>query len=576
MRKRSLSPALIVGAALALSTLAPRRADAGGAVLGETSREVTPVAVRVATSSDGTRSTRWQSVVVPAGERVAWLVPAKPGAKVDFAGEAFFAALDSATTVRVERPEGGAGCGQPGDLATVHDSVPQERATREPGAPFVLRDAAELQRFASENGFVVPSHLEGRAFRDGFSLVALVFQAGARPVTTPVVRVSDDGPPVLPLVLTRGANARVPVTAWVISDGPAQVGTRVPLDSSTVVWGPEGTTYFEAREAALSTYRGFGFVTEAAGHSLTLGPLPPAPDGSKLSTLAELFASRVAKTTPESDRCADALARLTNAPLRFGIACAPGALVTVPGGDVPACDESNGDADVTRATCDTPENDLAIAFSGKRADRVAVTRAHGFVALGEYGGLVGFSDGPAKDPILTAGKLSSSCGASPTPFTPTPGPTGAPGGGSYGTGSAGRDGEVVRYETSSCSGNTVAIYDTSSDSTYASDTSDDSCGGSSSSSSDGSDSSSDDTGCGGDTVGGDNDGSSSDSCSSDSSSSDSSDSCSSDSGSSSDSCKADSKSSHRRGKKSPMSRAAFLIVALALPMRRLFKKRSSV
>ena len=101
---RSIS--LLAASIVALALLAPSEARAGGAVLGET-RATGPVAIRVATSSDGARTTRWQSVVVPAGERIAWLVPARPGARIDFAGEPFFAALDESTTVHVARPRGG-------------------------------------------------------------------------------------------------------------------------------------------------------------------------------------------------------------------------------------------------------------------------------------------------------------------------------------------------------------------------------------------------------------------------------------------------------------------------------------
>ncbi len=548
--------------------LAATPAHAGGATLGTDPRGLAPLGLRVALSSDGARSTRWQMAVLPPGEPVAWLVPARPGAVLDLAGEPFFAALNDATRVRVARPPSagtanaaGALCGPDGDLEVVRDEVPQERATPSAAQPTLLTTEAELARFATERGFALPAGLAGRAFRDGFALIALTFDAGARPSSTPVVRVTDEGAPTLPLLLTRALGSPIPVTAWVLGESPAQLGAAVDLPAAEIVWSPLGSNYLAARERAVAKYRGFGFLTEGASHELVFGGFAPS---AAQPALVETFAARVARTTPEAAACADALGRLRNAPVRFGRVCGAGALGRVPGpGD--ACAPAAGDADVTLATCGTTDDDLALAFSGKRVDRLSLTRAYGLIPTGTYGALVGIEPGAERATTVTSGAFDPSCGTATSPAAPRPpatSPTAAPT--QRGSGTSRDDGAEQTYEGSGCSGGGAVAVDTSSDT----DTSD-SCGGGSSSSSD--DAASSDSGCGGDTVGGDNDGAG-DACASDSSSS-SGDSCG--GGSSGDDCSGADAAPKRSGRsgKSPVSRAALALFALALPLRRLLRKR---
>jgi len=560
---RRIAP--LAALALLALTAATGPAHASGLVLGE--KPVSPLSLRVATSSDGARTTRWQSMVIPAGQRVAWLVPVRPGARVDLAGEALLAALDESTAVHVARPVGGtSACGTEGEIETIASNHPAERAQAESPTPVLLSDETELRQFAVTQGFFVPKGAAARTFRDGFSVLALTFASRARATTTPVVRVTDDGPGSVPLVLADTSEADVELTTWVVAEGPVQLGTRVALPSGSVAWTMMGSTYREERTKLLVSYRGFGFLTEAAGHDLVFGPRALLPDGTVPPSLAAAYASRVARTPGESASCSANLSRMTSHPVRFGVTCPLGALAAVP--PEAACAPQAGDSDVSAATCGSNEDDLAIAFSGKRIDRIAVTRSAGLVLAGSLGAFVSATEGQDKEPVVTA-KLAETC-LPAKPLDP-PGPTGAPSRGPQG-GVAEDPGSATYYESGGCSGG-GGVYVVgggsgggggSTDTSGAGSSSDESCDSSSTSDS----SSSDDAGCGGDTVGGDNDGSG-DACSS--GSSDSSDSCDSGSGDSCDSPDASNKKG-RHGK-SPMSRAAFVLVALALPLRRLFRRR---
>lgn len=544
MRRIALSVAAL---ALALGTVAgPARAS--GTMLAERG-SAAPVALRIAASSDGARTTRWQSIVLPAGQRVAWLVPVRPGADVDFAGEAFFAALEETTAVKVERPRGGSSaCGLEGTLETVWSDLPTDRAPLDTTPTTYLADEDALDRYATAAGFVVPPGTAARAFRDGFSLLALSFAPRARPAATPIVRVTDDGPLSLPIVLADGAPADVAVTAFTIAEGPIQVGNRAVV--GPVVWGVNGSTYREERAAALVATRGFGYVTEAAGHDLVFGPRPLLPNGVAPAPLVASYAARVAPSPQKATSCAADFSRMASHPVAFGIACPRGALATI--GEGSKCVAAPGATDPMLAACGSDEDDLAIAFSGKNVGRVSVTRAAGLVLAGSNGSFVATSAGEDREPVVVA-TLAAECGGGKMVDPRGPSSSDPP---LRGPGPAASSSDEARYYETGCSGGTY--IDTSSASSYPSSSSDESCDSSSTS-----DSSSEETGCGGDTVGGDNDGSS-DACSSDSS--DSSDSCDSGSGDACDSPDAQNRKGNRG--KSPMSRAAFVLVALALPLRR--------
>lgn len=553
------------------AALAPPVAHASG-TLGTSPRGVAPTAVRVAIATDGVRTTRWQMAVLPPGERIAWLVPARPGAAIDLAGDPFFAALDEATQVRVLRPvaaPSAARCGAEGEIELVRDDTPTERATPEPGGPVVLTSAAELTRFAADRGLYLAPGFASLAFQDGSLLIAIVFAPGARPSSTPVLRVSDDGPAALPLFLTRATSEPVPVTAWVVGAAPAQFGAPVALAGSSVVWGERGSNYRAARDEAVAAYRGFGFLTEAASHDLVFGPLPTLPNGEAPRPLARTFAERVTGTPAEAVACAGTLERLRNAPLRFGVVCPAGVVGRLPGGAEP-CTPSPGDVDPALASCGTTDDDLALALSGKRVDALSVTRAYGLIPAGGFGVRVGYEEAVEKWPFVESQRFDPACLPAPPPGATSASPAPTSGGRAPSSREPQPQDEEGSYESSGCGGGSAIVIDSSGSNDTGS--SDDSCSSDSSGSSD--DSGSSDSGCGGDTVGGDNDGSG-DACASDSSSSSSSDTCSGDSGSSDSGCDSGDASLRRtrpRGK-SPVSRAALALFALALPLRRLFGRR---
>src|SRR5690606_35827449 len=107
-----LSPlCLVVAAAAFASLLVPAPAKAGGAVLPKTGG-VDPdlLDVRVAVAATPAGTTRWSSITVSDSSRVMWLVPARPGAAVDWAADRWLEALDDATAVRILPPSAATVC----------------------------------------------------------------------------------------------------------------------------------------------------------------------------------------------------------------------------------------------------------------------------------------------------------------------------------------------------------------------------------------------------------------------------------------------------------------------------------
>jgi hypothetical protein len=515
-----------------LALLLASDAGAVGGVVGAPGEPVTVGQARYALAISPAQTTRWASIHIEKFPgAMAWLLPIRPGARVDEVSDAWFEALELATAPRVVP----ASCG----------STPPVRATRVEGLPdrvptvrslesTVIDDAPALRAFAGEWALELPPEIESR-FDDlrarGFSLAAFLYAGPAGGGFTRTVRVSDDAFPSVPLFMTLGAKGPVRVTAFLIGAARARLGAEpeVEIDPASVTFAPDGSTSYETmRTQELLAGGGQSWVIEASERDLLL----------------------------------------TGARRPGGVEVTPPI--------APAYDQR------AASYGDTPD-DLTLALKGLDAGKVWVTRAAGIVPANRFGDdvAVTIAPGPSKSPFLLTTQpadcappvvVPPSMTVAPPPVSTNPRPT-EPGPAPH----VGRGpvlvGTTVDHSpppqvvvSGSCDGSPSSQPEDSS-------SSDDSC----SHSDDTSDTSSSDDGCDSSSdQSSDQSGDGCDSSSSDSSQDQSGSGC--DGGSSSSSSNSSSSSdcsmSHRpRRRRSRTSLVAWGMCAVLLPLRRSMRRR---
>lgn len=527
-------------------------ANANGGVLSPESATAPPsqldVSSAVAVTPFGT--TRWARITVAGVPRAMWLVPARPGAALDWSSEGWLDALDDASAPRIMPPLGDAMCSFPidQDRVATFGSIGTSRATT---GTTVLATEAAARAHASARGFAIDAKQGeqlGKVYASGFQLVAFELDVPSLATTsTPTLRVSDDGIATLPLALTGGSNARTRITAFVTAPDPMTVTGGRDIDLRAITWSAAKSDYGAYRATALANERGAFWLRESSDRVVFRSSAESAP-----SVIDSYF---------KSSTCRNAALAAAQKQGAVGRLCAPGAVATVPG---PACVTNAGDVDVTPFVCGN-DDDLALALAGTSASRLTVSRFAGMIMERTLGGDVSvLPGGSLSGAFKRAGKFAS-C-TEPPPYSPpisTP-PSGEP---------VIEDQTSVTFASSdTCGGNTTTTVEEG----ETTSSNDDGCGGSTESTTEG-DSSSSDESCSGDSSTStesesdddDDDGWDSDDSSSSSSSSDD------------DSCgKSDaapkkapktktpkSKSTAKNGK-SPVSRYALFAVAIILPIRR--------
>ncbi|MDB4946830.1 MAG: Endo,4-beta-xylanase precursor [Labilithrix sp.] len=569
-----VAAATLLTAALLFSSHAARAT--GGALPPAGMSEATTLDLEVAVAASTEGSTRWSRLTVGGPFTVLWLVPVRPGAALDWASDAWLDSLEAASAPRILPPEGEpVGC-LFGPKAEETERWGQRGATTYPRTLAYQPTAGAARTYARDRGFGVSAAVAARidgTYAAGYGLVALEVTAGQEIVSTPTLRVSDDGPAVLPFALSGSSRASVRLTALIVGEGGASVPEVV--EPAPVLWTARGSDHAARRLEALAAAPGLSWIRESASHdALFDGVVVDAATSIRPAAGAYFDAAG----GPQHAACEQAARSVGTASGHVGRSCASGALLRVPGGT--GCQPTAGSIDPALLTCGGAD-DLALALAGAAPGSAALTRLVGFVPQGRFGADVAITTGQA---LVSPAQRASSyapCGLNQPAASAPSAPAERP--------------HHYEHAEGACSGSTSSVVyeDTGEEETIA----DDSCGGDSSTTStssdstasdDGTDDSSDDSSTddsstddssGWDTK---DDTSSSDSCSSstDSTSDSSDDSCSSSSSSSSnDGCSsgpdARPKASgmQHRGKRkhrgsSPMSRYALLFVALVLPLRR--------
>lgn len=518
-----VSPRIAAAAVAALTLTASPPALALGAIVTAPAGASSAVAVREAISAGAGRTVRWGSVEVRGtASTVAWLVPARPGAALDLASDAWLEALDAASAPRVVPPDIDPPCGIPGGVDVEGQFT--HAVTTPPGATAIAADRATLDAALGTYGLAVTSDLApsiDAAFAAGSWMVALVYTQVPTDMVARTVRVVDTSPEGFSLSLVEAGATPLSITAFAFGTGSVSVGELPPLamDALAVVWDDDGTSSYAAVRDSLLAANPGAWLFETGGNGIIFQGLP-VPGGNPTpaaSTSYYFRAAGYADTTSDADTCNDDAAAVAHSDSTVAPACPPGALARV--GDTSGCQEivGAGEIDPSELRCGGIVDDLAMALSGLAPAQTWLTRVRGSLApatLGQDASVTAATAAGAYGPVVTASAYAEPCTAPGSSSGSTQpggssgavgGSSGAPGGGNggnaggSGTGGGGGAGVVLGVTSAA-----AAVANASSDSSDgcggdSSDGSSDSCSGDTSSSDDssgggGCDGSSDDSG----------------------------------------------------------------------------------
>jgi hypothetical protein len=409
-------------AAATALVLSPAAAHANGGVL-PPSNAVDPstldIDVAVAVTPFGT--TRWTRLTVGGSSSVMWLVPARPGAAVDWASDGWLTALGDATTPRVAPPSDTPPCGIPNTPERVA-AWGTSGTQKFPFAVAVHETLSIARAHIGARGFAASTEVDAKIaeiYSRGYALVSLELDTGGGGTfSTPTLRISDDGGAIVPVALTGSRQTLVHVTATVLSEGPAVLSGAQEIDASALHWGRNYSSWTNARTTLLLNGGGAQWLRESASHDVLFNGVP-LPRSSPIQPLTSgYFREANGQTQPTCDTAALAAASAAGT---IGRTCAPGTLARVPGGT--ACTPTNGPIDPAAFTCGSGVDDLALALSGASPSKAYVSRFTGVVARNTIGSDWSITTGGSLSPLVFAGQYEP-CPVPVTPpggsFTPPP------------------------------------------------------------------------------------------------------------------------------------------------------------
>jgi hypothetical protein len=352
------------------------------------------VQMRAAVAATPSGSTRWSQVSVPPQKRAMWLVPARPGAAVDWSEGRFLDALDDATAPRVLPPNAVFPCPVPFDAERAA-SWAIMASGKLPSAPVVVKTtAADATAWATERGYVFGADVGARIaalYESGWVLLAIELGSSTSNATSATLRVSDDGGAVVPLAITTGAN--VNLTVFAIGAGVASVPGSTDIEPAALMWGASGSTYETWRRGIVE---GGGWLRESSAHE-ALFEQTPVPTSTAIRSVASAYF--------EDSTCAATAWSMRSNTGVVGSTCAPGAAARVPGGTT--CVASPGAVDPALFACGN-KIDLALALSAIAPQDAVVTRWSTSIPGGSSKSNVALTIDAAtarKSPVVRAGSF---------------------------------------------------------------------------------------------------------------------------------------------------------------------------
>lgn len=322
-------------------------------------------------------------------EDFAWVLPVKPGARIEASTAALFEVLESTTATRVNPVPvscggGSSGCGavalgasaeDGGDFGgdpveVVHQGTvgPYETvtlSTDEPGA---------LNTWLDQHGYNVDDASQpiiDQYVAEGFDFIAIRLQPGQGiSEMTPVRVVMDGSNFTLPLrMVAVGTGAITPIVLYVVGEGryTTEELTDVTIDERLLSWDfkDKSSNYTTLRDDALALHDGMSVLPTFAsqGFFTQYGYFDPATFNSE--SITSLYAAQAYANQEIPSACTiqvGAQGRVTNP-------CPPGEPW-----DSPACG-SVGPGEIDARTLGCPgADDIAVALTGMNIESAWITR----------------------------------------------------------------------------------------------------------------------------------------------------------------------------------------------------------
>ena len=329
-------------------------------------------------------------------EEFAWVLPVKPGARIEAGTAAFFEVLESQSATRVVAPfvdcgggsssgcsagyasydeagDGGSptadGGGDPVEVLHQGTVGPYETvtlSTEEPGA---------LNAWLESHGYNVDDSTQpivDQYVEEGFDFIALRLQPGKGvKQMTPVRVVMEGGSMTLPLRMVGiGTGAQTPIVLYVVGEGryTTQNFQEVSIDYGLLSWdfATDESNYTELRDLVLAQQGGRNFLTTFASQGFFTNTSVFDPVTQSPTSLVRLYTAQALKNGEIGSTCG---ADISSYYGRVKNPCPPGEPW-----DSPACGVvESGEVDARQLGCAGAE-DIAVALEGMMLESVWVTR----------------------------------------------------------------------------------------------------------------------------------------------------------------------------------------------------------
>jgi len=290
-------------ASLLSVTAGPRLAEACGGCFHVPAENTVVTGHRMVVSISPEQSVLWDQIQYSGNpSEFSWVLPIKPGARIEVASDAFFDVLEAATTISVSAPPEGCafdtndsslGCSS-GEFANSDLGGASGRGGPEGGVNVIsegsvgpydtvtlsAEDPEALKTWLEDNGFVMPAEIGPTVdayVQEGFDFIALKLSPnqGVQQMT-PVRVVSPGGSVTLPLrMVAAGTGAQTDIVLYVIGEGRYQArdyeNAAIPPQLVTWDFRSDTTDYGELRLDALGANDGRAWLTSYARRGSLLG-----------------------------------------------------------------------------------------------------------------------------------------------------------------------------------------------------------------------------------------------------------------------------------------------------------------